>query len=84
MARSKWDILVARRVELQKQLDQANRHLKGLKETPCGIDCSGCHEFFETEADFAKHFVIGDERYLNLGECPNDPALAEKLRHVRY
>jgi hypothetical protein len=43
---------------------------KGLEETPCNLKCAGCEINLQTEADFAKHFVVLDSRYLNLGECP--------------
>lgn len=32
--------------------------------------CSYCGIILMTEADFAKHFVLPDARYLNLGYCP--------------
>lgn len=52
---------------------EANRLVAGLDDqTPCGLRCSGCGTMLETESDFAKHFIITDEAYLNLGECPND------------
>ena len=35
------------------------------------MKCSGCGEKIVTEADFAKHFIIPDVRYFNLGNCPN-------------
>jgi hypothetical protein len=41
-----------------------------LQNTPCGLTCSGCGTLLPTEADFAQHFTIKDERFLNLGECP--------------
>jgi hypothetical protein len=34
--------------------------------------CSCCGTPLPTEADFAKHFVLNDLRFLNLGECPRD------------
>lgn len=71
MAVTKWDVLVSRRDELAAQLEAANRELRGLEITRCGLTCSGCGTYLETEADFAKHFVIPDIRYLNLGNCPN-------------
>ena len=36
----------------------------------CGLNCSGCGEYLETEGDFARHFYIPDIQYLNLGRCP--------------
>lgn len=67
--RTKWEILVARRDEAQRQLDLANRRLEALENTPCELNCGGCGLLLETEADFAKHFPVYDERFLNLGYC---------------
>lgn len=33
--------------------------------------CSRCGEPLPTEAAFARHYVVNDLRYLNLGSCPN-------------
>lgn len=43
----------------------------GLELTQFNHPCSGCGVMLATEADFAKHFIIKDSLYLNLGECPN-------------
>jgi hypothetical protein len=60
---TKWDFMSAtERAELEATPYTAN-----------GIGaCSKCGKELETEADFAKHYVISDLRYLNLGYCPND------------
>jgi hypothetical protein len=42
----------------------------GLDATRCGLTCTGCGEALVTEGDFARHFVIKDPTYLNLGNCP--------------
>ena len=34
------------------------------------MKCVRCREVLRTEGDFARHFVVPDERYLNLGNCP--------------
>lgn len=34
------------------------------------MKCVRCGEILHTEGDFARHFVVPDERYLNLGNCP--------------
>ena len=47
--------------------------LEDLEHTHCGLSCDGCGTRLETEADFARHFVLPDGRYLNLGECPHTP-----------
>lgn len=56
--------------------------LKGLDNTPfghCDCDlgipeahghCSGCGILHHTEGDFARHYLIPDATYKNLGECP--------------
>ncbi len=44
-----------------------------LDRTDCGLRCSACDLLLETEGDFARHFVIPDARYLNLGQCPTAP-----------
>ena len=31
--------------------------------------CSTCGHYLATEADFAKHYVVSDVRYFNLGSC---------------
>ena len=58
MSETKWDHLT----DSQKE---------GYESTPCGLHCSGCDIYLDSEADFAKHFIIKDVRFLNLGECPN-------------
>lgn len=50
--------------------EAAFRALRGLENTPCGLTCTGCDTFLETEADFAKHFHVPDRRFKNLGNCP--------------
>lgn len=41
-----------------------------LEEGQCGTKCAGCGELLVFEKDFAAHFVVPDERYLNIGDCP--------------
>jgi hypothetical protein len=73
--RSKWDILQERRKKAQEEANNIATQLQGLALTPFkdGVTgrCSGCGALLQTEADFAKHFLIPDERFLNLGYCPN-------------
>jgi hypothetical protein len=52
--------------------DQIKREIAGMANTPLGVKCTGCAEILNTEADFAGHFLIPDETYLNLGYCPNN------------
>jgi hypothetical protein len=67
---TKLSILTERRDQLRKELDEAESYLKGLAETVCGLRCAGCDTFLATEEDFAAHFTVSDERFLNLGNCP--------------
>jgi hypothetical protein len=71
---TKWSILIQRRDELQRQLNDAQSYLDGMEATSCGLTCD-CGQFLATEADFAKHYTVPDERYLNLGSCPIKDAL---------
>jgi hypothetical protein len=62
---TKWDFITpAERIALRKTpfLDCYNK--PGA--------CSVCGTPLPTEADFAKHFVLRDVRYLGLGDCPRD------------
>lgn len=68
--RTKWEILQDRANVLQEQLNEALAYMNGLAHTPCKLTCEGCGTFLATEKDFAAHFEIPDERYLNLGNCP--------------
>lgn len=70
--RTKAEILQARADELRAMVEAADRYLEGLKNTPFGYQCSGCDTTLATEYDFAAHFIVTDERHLNLGSCPND------------
>lgn len=59
---SKWDLLS----------DSEKRAYENTTLTKEGtaVECTGCGEELTTEADFAKHFVIDNLHYLNLGHCP--------------
>lgn len=84
--RTKWEILEERLVKVRKEYFAARAELMGLENTPFTSNgtgkCSTCGAPLDTEADFAKHFLVTDERYLNLGMCPtrsityvnNDPS----------
>lgn len=67
--RTKMDILIERRDFLREELAKAESYLIGLDQTGCNLSCD-CGTVFHTEADFASHFIIPDERFLNLGNCP--------------
>lgn len=70
---TKWDILTERMTSLRNQADNIQKELDSLKATPFGSICTYCNEMLETEADFAKHFIVPNRAYLNLGECPRKP-----------
>jgi hypothetical protein len=73
--RTKWDILQERLEEAKLVVQRLEDEIKYLENTPFVVngtgECSGCREVLATEKDFAKHFLIPDERFLNLGNCPN-------------
>lgn len=73
--RTKWEILEARLESLRQQVEDAENYLRWLEKTPFTANgtgvCSQCREELPTEKDFAQHFLIDDERYINLGHCPN-------------
>lgn len=75
--RSKWNILEERLAVKVAEVEMAVRELQWLERTTFGRSCTGCGVELATEADFVKHFVVRDERYLNLGECPNKIANQE-------
>jgi hypothetical protein len=75
--RTKWDILQERADKLRSDLAAIEANMAWMTEVPFTANgagkCSACGEELKTEADFAKHFLVPDERFLNLGECPNKP-----------
>lgn len=54
---TKWDLI-------------SDSYRESLKNTPFGQPCTGCGTPLATEADFAKHFVLYNRSYRNLGYCP--------------
>ena len=68
--RTKMDILGERAAFLVREAKALADYIEGLTLTPCGLTCAGCGKMLATEADFASHFIIPDENYLNLGRCP--------------
>ncbi len=48
----------------------SKEQLEALDRVPINCPCSYCRELLVTEGDFARHFVLPNERHLNLGECP--------------
>lgn len=77
--RTKIEILEARAENLRREYVKAVSYIEGLKDTPFGHRCGGCTTMLETEYDFANHFLIPDERFLNLGDCPENPHQGERL-----
>jgi len=76
--RTKWDILQEREQKAQEVLRRIHDEIEYLQDTPAllngqdgvHIHCGTCKVKFDTEADFAKHYLVPDERYTNLGRCP--------------
>jgi hypothetical protein len=56
----KWDLITPQE---RRALD-ATAFSDGTK------GCSVCHTPLPTEGDFARHYLVPDRRYKNLGECP--------------
>jgi hypothetical protein len=73
--RTKWEILQARRAELADELAKLDQYMRGLEGQPCMLRCNKCDKLHNSEADFAKHYLIPDERYLNLGHCPTNTSV---------
>ena len=69
--RTKWDVLVERESIAFDNWQRAKREIDSLIKTALDLKCAGCGVQLNSEAEFAKHFRIPDERYLNLGECPD-------------
>lgn len=67
---TKWTWLQKRLAGAQAEVDALAGQLQGLENTPYDGQCMTCGHYMETEADFAKHYIVRDPRYLNLGECP--------------
>lgn len=55
---TKWDLSGE---EDRKWMERTNLHHP--------VTCHTCDHPIVTEADFAKHYVVGDLRYTNLGSC---------------
>ncbi|SRR6266498_1180698 len=78
---TKWSILTARAEELERQVrmlardaGEAREQLAELDAMTLDLPCSGCGEMLLTEGDFARHFEVADETFLNLGTCPGRTA----------
>lgn len=69
-ARDKVTIMLERIGQLRTEADRLEAELISLAGMRCELRCSGCGEYLATELEFAAHFLVSDERYLNLGDCP--------------
>jgi hypothetical protein len=74
VVRTKWEILQARADRLRKELSELEFSLKWMENTNLHTLCA-CGEMLQTEKDFADHFLVPDERYLNLGNCKKNSTL---------
>lgn len=73
MKRTKWEILEEKYEILVRRAESARLELEGLERAPFQggeESCRTCNTPIPTEAAFAKHYLVDDERYLNLGNCP--------------
>lgn len=82
--RTKAEILTAKRDAIAAELHRANREIDGLQHTDSGLNCGGCGKHLATEWDFASHFLIPDERFLNLGGCPVVDRPTRPLMRVHF
>lgn len=68
---TKWDILTERAASLRAQAQAIEDELAGMDRTTLS-DCScACGVILATEGEFARHFIVPNRAYLNLGDCPN-------------
>jgi len=70
---TKWDLMTAQVEALEEMAASIKHRLEGLDNTDCGLTCSGCGTYLDTEGDFARHFTVSRHDQmagrLNLGEC---------------
>jgi hypothetical protein len=66
---TKWDFLMAE-----------NRI--GLDQTPLNVRCAACEEPFRSEGEYARHYIVPNPLYLNIGYCPNTPRGAAMKRSI--
>jgi hypothetical protein len=73
---TKWDLLQAELAAAQDKVREVRAVVDYLENTPCTnlegepVRCTVCETAFQTEADFAKHFIVDDPQHPNLGNCP--------------
>ena len=68
--RTKWEILQAKLADLEKRAADVRYYLETQEATDFGLPCGGCGVVLATERDFDEHFLVPDERFINLGKCP--------------
>jgi hypothetical protein len=69
--RSKVQIKLDQLTRLQAEANALLDELKDLRVAAPGAPaCRTCGAVFRTDYEFWNHYVVPDERYLNLGECP--------------
>lgn len=90
---TKWTWLQKRLQAAQAEVDAVAGEIQGLENTLLNEDgsstcCTGCGVNLHTEADFAKHFIVPDPRYLNWGRCPEvlkqEAAAAQKAKDITH
>lgn len=81
--KTKWEILQLRKKELLERVKNIEAHMEWAAKTPFKVSgsdepgrCSKCKKDLPTEMAFEDHFVVPDERYLDLGVCPKERFLA--------
>lgn len=95
--RTKWQILQEKLANARENLRRLEAEVRYLENTKClrhdgvHISCGTCGVEFETEADFAKHYLVPDERYTNIGRCPKafeqeamDAYQGKRVKHKVY
>jgi hypothetical protein len=84
---TKWTWLQKRLAAAQAEVDALAAQVQGLENTALNADgsatkCTKCGVELFTEADFAKHFIVPDPRYLNYGHCPQHERAEETEAHA--
>ena len=69
--RDKTTILKERMQKAYAEFYRIEEELRGYKASPPPADsCITCGAVFENMYDFNSHYLVDDERHLNLGNCP--------------
>ena len=78
--RTKWEILQEKLEKVKAEVQKQEQYLQDLEVMPWGHPCGTCQKILNTEADFAKHYSVPDERYYNLGHCPTKDGWSDGTR----